>query len=375
MARAARSSSTRGRQSHRERLDLPRQRRGLQRRWALLLLGRRGAHPARQHVHGERRVRRAGWRLRRQRDPAVPSRTSSSVATRPPTPVAAARWARRTASISGARVLDNVATANAGGGLYVNSGGPAPVFSSTFSGNRVDDGDGGGPSSSARARTRSRAAPSPATLIGGVDAQGGGLLLASGEQSQILTSPSPATSARTAAAGSSAAATSRSTARPSPATRPREGGAIYNGSLVRHRQHDRRRERRAATAPATTFDSGNRNIDTDGSCELDGPSDQDGRRPAARAARRQRRARRRPTRSRTSAPPSTRATRRLPDDRPARPRAAGRRQRRRRRASATSAPTSTSTSAPAIRRRSIPAPAAAATSTPTTTATASSTAW
>jgi hypothetical protein len=53
-----------------------------------------------------------------------------------------------------------------------------------------------------------------------------------------------------------------------------EGGAVYNGSLVRLGNAIVASSGAGGNCAGNMFESGNRNIDTDGSCELTGPSDQ-----------------------------------------------------------------------------------------------------
>ena len=182
------------------------------------------------------------------------------------------------ATFAAVRFIDNVTNSGDGGGFYAYVPGPGLVVDSTFSGNRTSNGEGGGlyltgngPFEIHRSTFASNAADGP---DGG---RGGGLLLASGEECVILNCTFSANFASLNGGGLYGGADTKvwsTTFAGNTATV--EGGGIYNAYAIRIANTIVASSPGGGNCAGNDFDSGNRNIDTDGSCALDGPSDQAG---------------------------------------------------------------------------------------------------
>lgn len=177
----------------------------------------------------------------------------------------------------GLRFLDNVTNGNSGGGFYAYVPGPATIADSTFSGNRTDDGDGGGLYLTGDGPYEIHRSTFATNVAGGLDGAGGGLLLASGEQALILNCTFSANGAGHQGGGLFGAADTKvwSTTFAGNAA-VNEGGAIFNSYAIRIANSILAGSLTGGNCAGNDFDSGNRNIDTDGTCALDGPSDQEG---------------------------------------------------------------------------------------------------
>ena len=190
-------------------------------------------------------------------------------------------YSQQAVSLATVRVLDNATTENAGGGLYVNAADPSAVANSTFSGNRVDDGDGGGLVLVGGAAFDIQNCTFAGNLVGGGDGQGGGLVIASGEQSNILNSTFSGNQAAYQGGGLLGGSDITVYSATFAGNAAYEGGSIYNGSVLRV-GNTILGGAGGGNCAGNMLESGNRNIDTDGSCELDGPSDQEGVDPLLR---------------------------------------------------------------------------------------------
>ena len=175
------------------------------------------------------------------------------------------------------RFLDNVTSGGSGGGFYLYVPGAATVTDSTFSGNQTLDGDGGGLHLSGEGPFEIHRSTFAANIAAGLEASGGGLLLASGEQALILNCTFSGNGSGDQGGGLYGASDIKvwSTTFSGNAAIT-EGGAIFNASTVRLANTIVAGSLGGGNCAGNDFVSGNRNIDTDGSCELDGPSDQEG---------------------------------------------------------------------------------------------------
>ena len=179
------------------------------------------------------------------------------------------------ATIASVRFVGNVTADQAGGGLYEYAQGDTTLADSTFWGNGVDDGDGGGlylTGSGALDIERSLFA---ANQAGGTDAQGGGLFVGTGDQSVIRNVTFSANGSAYRGGGLYAAsdvllrsATFANNASP-------EGASLYNNAQLII-ANTILAGPAGANCAGSALSSGNRNIDTDGTCQLDGPSDRSG---------------------------------------------------------------------------------------------------
>jgi hypothetical protein len=177
----------------------------------------------------------------------------------------------------GLRFLDNVTNGNSGGGFYAYVPGQGTVADSTFAGNRTDDGDGGGLYLTGDGPFEVHRSTFATNVAGGIEGGGGGLVLASGEQALILNCTFSANGAGDQGGGLYGAADTKvwSTTFAGNAA-VNEGGAIFNSWAIRIANSIIAGSLAGGNCAGNDFDSGNRNIDTDGTCELDGPSDQEG---------------------------------------------------------------------------------------------------
>jgi CSLREA domain-containing protein len=177
----------------------------------------------------------------------------------------------------GVRVLDNVTNGNAGGGMYAYVAGPAKVEDSVFSGNATGDGDGGGLQLTGDGPFELHRSTFATNTAAGTEASGGGLLLASGEQALILNCTFSGNACGDEGGGLYAASDTKvwnSTFVGNTANTA--GGAIFNASQVRVANTILAAGTAGGNCAGNDFISGNRNMDTDGTCQLDGPSDQEG---------------------------------------------------------------------------------------------------
>lgn len=181
------------------------------------------------------------------------------------------------ATIVGARVTGNTTASGSGGGLYVYAPGTATVADSSFTGNRTDDGDGGGLYLTGDGPFEIHRTTFASNVAGGEDGQAGGLFLASGEQALVLNCTFSGNGAGDQGGGLYAASDVKlwsSTFSGNAAVN--EGGGIFNAYTVRIANTIVAASGSGGNCAGNEFDSGNRNIDSDGTCELDGPSDQEG---------------------------------------------------------------------------------------------------
>jgi CSLREA domain-containing protein len=180
-------------------------------------------------------------------------------------------------SMVGLRFLDNVTGGGSGGGFYAYVAGAATVADSTFSGNRTEDGDGGGLYLTGDGPFEVHRTTFASDAAGGVEGSGGGLFLGSGQQALILNCTFSGNAAGDEGGGLYGAADTKvwSTTFANNYTGT-AGGAIYNSWAIRIANSIIAASSNGGNCAGNEFDSGNRNIDTDGTCELDGPSDQEG---------------------------------------------------------------------------------------------------
>jgi hypothetical protein len=159
--------------------------------------------------------------------------------------------------------------------VYVR--GAATVADSTFQGNQTGDGDGAGLYLTGDGPFEIHRSTFAGNVATGFEASGGGLLLASGEQALILNCTFSGNASGDQGGGLYAASDTKvwSTTFSGNAS-VNEGGAMYNASTIRVANTIIAASPNGGNCGGNDFISGNRNIDTDGTCELDGPSDQEG---------------------------------------------------------------------------------------------------
>ena len=178
-------------------------------------------------------------------------------------------------TIDGVRMIDNVAS-DTGGGMYANINGGGTVLDATFANNRVAEGDGGGLWLVGGGPFTVQRSTFSGNVIHGADAQGGGLLLSSGEQSHVENVTFSANQSEYRGGGFYVAGSVTAYSTTFSDNAAAEGGALYNGSQLRISNTILAATISGDNCAGNQVESGNRNIDTDGSCALDGPSDQEG---------------------------------------------------------------------------------------------------
>ena len=180
-------------------------------------------------------------------------------------------------SMVGVRFVDNFTNGNDGGGFYAYVPGPCQVSDSTFSGNRTSNGEGGGLYLTGTGPFEVHRSTFASNVAEGLDGgRGGGLLLAAGEQSVILNCTFSGNFALIQGGGLYGAADTKVWSTTFAGNTATEGGGIYNGWAIRIANTIVAASPIGGNCAGNDFDSGNRNIDTDGTCQLDGPSDQEG---------------------------------------------------------------------------------------------------
>ena len=180
-------------------------------------------------------------------------------------------------SFTAVRFIDNVTNSSDGGGFYAYVPGPAQVADSNFSGNRTSNGEGGGLYLTGNGPYEIHRSTFASNVADGLEGgRGGGLLLAAGEESAILNCTFSANWAFIQGGGLYGAADTKVWSTTFAGNTATEGGGIYNGYAIRIANTIVASSPTGGNCAGNEFDSGNRNIDTDGTCELDGPSDQQG---------------------------------------------------------------------------------------------------